>query len=153
MIKRITLLILMFIVVVANTVIAAPKDNVSSSISESEFLAMVHKNQFFNQYKDGLFSDSYHLLNPLKDVNDKQIGWIVQYELDYSNGANLQPDIVNFRSLLTFIYNYETGEINSLVLDYSRLLEKKAIYIVDLSAKRKKWQLMFPITPTLYRFS
>lgn len=136
--KKLVVLFMAFVLLFTNSVAAATKtDGKTAPIEEKEFLKMVKKNEFYKQYKKDFFSNEYLVLNPVTNENGEQYGWIVQYELKYNEKKATQndPSVVNFRSVITFIYDYEKGEFHSILLDYNRLLEEKAFFIIDLTGQ------------------
>lgn len=99
-------------------------------ISKEEFITLVHNNQYFQEYSSSLISEEPMLINPALDEDNNQIGYVAQYEIRYGHDKS---DEVKFSSLLTLIYIHETKTIESYILDYSRIYEKK-IYVHNLNS-------------------
>lgn len=58
------------------------------------------------------------------------IGRVARYEIDYGNS---DEDLVKISSYLTYAYDYETGVLEEILIDYSQLYESQKIIVRDLS--------------------
>jgi hypothetical protein len=134
--KKIVAILSLLVLLISNSVSLAASTDVPVPLDKEEFLKVVEKSDLYKEYKDSLLTKDPLLVNPLRDAEEQQYGWIVQYEVKYNVEKAKETEAqVNFTSVLSFFYDNKTNELKSFLIDYSRLLEDKAYYVIDLYGK------------------
>ncbi|MBG9589479.1 hypothetical protein [Cytobacillus firmus] len=135
--KKYIFLLLTILLVFSGNVSAQPKSN-SAGSTEKDFMKAVLKSDEFKEFKASILKDASIQPKALIDEKGKQYGWTVQYEMEY-NEINISLDekaLVNFSSLLSF--SLESGkELKVRLVDFSRLIEDKAFYVIDLKSEEE----------------
>ncbi|TDK54761.1 hypothetical protein E2K98_28750 [Bacillus salipaludis] len=140
--KRLFALLLVFAIMIG---IVPMKSFAKNGVNEKEFLQMIKNDATYQKYEKALLSKKPILVNPAKDEDGNQIGYIAQYEVSYGYDTEAKKaDKVKFTSVLTFIYNFDNDKLSSGVLDYSRIIDNKSVYYVDFSKNNE--ETAFPIT-------
>ncbi|WP_026582272.1 hypothetical protein [Bacillus sp. J33] len=130
--KKYIFLLLTILLVFSGNAFAQPKSG-AANLSEKEFMKAVRKADEFKDFKSSFLNGADAKPKALIDGNGSQYGWAVQYEIEY-NAKNVflnEEAIVNFSSLLSFSYEFDSG-LKVRLVDYGRLLDDQAFYIKDL---------------------
>ncbi|OOC58719.1 hypothetical protein [Paenibacillus ihbetae] len=131
--KSILVLLIITLFMQFSTVSAGPTNLIDT---EDKFLEEIRKNSIFKDYQHLLISENPYLIKETTDINNKPSGYIAQFEIEYKYD---EQGPAKLTSLLTFVYNKTSKQINALIIDYSRVMETDEVYAVDLTTNDEEF--------------
>lgn len=105
--------------------------------NEVKALEKISQSPYLKQYEKNLLSKKPYLSKETVDANGNVTGHIVQYEVMLEDTRTSIEDSENeivekLSSLLAFVYNSKTDELEAYLMDFSSLISQDAIYAIDL---------------------
>lgn len=104
--------------------------------SADEFIELVKKSNYFSNYKNLLVTETPYILKEITKEDSLPNGFLVQYEIKYN--YKLQGE-AKLNSILSIVYTKDTDELSAAIIDYSKVLTEKNVYIIDLKTNQKNF--------------
>lgn len=104
-------------------------------ITKEEFLKLVKKDKFFLEHQYSFIDSEPIAFKDATNEDGNKIGYLLQFEIEYNNKTATKEEgvVLNYSSLLTFIYLFDTGVLETILVDYSQLSDTGDIKVIDLN--------------------
>lgn len=99
-----------------------------------EFIELVKKTDYFLDYKELLVSETPYILKEVTKEDSLPNGFLVQYEIKYNYALQGEAKLT---SILSIVYTKDTEELSAAIIDYSKVLTEKNVYIIDLKTNQE----------------
>lgn len=124
---RVFMWLLVFVIMLGSFGFSGTSTKASGAITEKEFLKLVEKTDSYKAHRKELTNEP--LLHETV-VDGVGLGRVARYAFEYNH---TEKDIVKLDSYLTYAYDYKTGELEELIVDYSLVYKEQRVLLHNLS--------------------
>lgn len=99
------------------------------TITKEEFLNLVYENKYYKTYINSIINKKPKTFKETTDSDGKVNGYLLEYEISYNNN---NKNLLKQHSILAFQYYLASNNIDSFIIDYSKLESTYSVKIIEL---------------------